>query len=153
MIVAILVGCGDSSDRSSGVATQDESSSSSLAPMPKEFQPARDIKLPDFEVVMDEISDTPLKTQVELHIVVSGKITEDNLRTLLNRQYQLAMDRRGFKYHKAPTNVYIYTYDSEEKAKAGQGLWLAMLQMGPLEKGKPKLTVRPDQIVNLGKAP
>lgn len=116
-------------------------------------EPVDSMALPDFEIVDEEIYDEAIKTQVEQHIVVTGEITEENLRALLKQQYESIMGRGGFKHHEKPTNVYIYIYDTEEQAKSGAGLWLAMLQMGPINKGKPKIDVKPEQIANIGKEP
>jgi len=114
---------------------------------------ADDVVLPDFEIVDEEIYDVPIKTQVIQHIVVSGNITEENIKALLLRQCDAIMERRGFKHHVTPTMVGIFAYETEEQAKSGAGLWLAMLKMGPLEKGKPRVEVRSEQIANIGKEP
>lgn len=114
--------------------------------------PASQAPLPSFEVVDENVSDTPIKTQVEQHIVVSGQITDGDLHALLRQRHTEISNRRGFQHHNSPTNIYVYLYETEDKAKAGQGLWLAMSQMsyGEIE---PKLTVRTDQIARLGKEP
>ncbi len=89
----------------------------------------------------------------QLNILVSGNINEENLEALLRQQFDSVMKRRGFQYHDAPTNVYIYTYDTKEKAQAGQGLWLAMLQMSPSDEGEPKVTVWKEKIARIGQEP
>jgi len=110
--------------------------------------------LPQFSVVDQETVDTAVKTQVEKHLLVTGDgISADSAEALLRSQFASVMKQGSFKHHNPPTNVYIYIYDSEEKARAGQGLWLAMLQMGPLDKGVPKITVREERIAALGEEP
>jgi hypothetical protein len=108
--------------------------------------------LPEFRIAAEDVSDIPIKTQVEQHIVVSGKITEDNLRELLRRQHAEIVSRSGFKYHASPTNVYIYLYDTEDRANAGQGLWLAMSQMS-FGETEQQITVKSDQIERIGEEP
>lgn len=119
-------------------------------PQTPPHEAAQAIPLPEYEIVTDETSDTPIKVQVEQHILVSGDISEESLEALLRQQFDSAMKRRGFRHHDTPTNVYIYIYETREKAQAGQGLWLAMLQMGPLEEGLPEITVRAEQIARIG---
>jgi hypothetical protein len=107
---------------------------------------------PEFRLVAENVSDIPIKTQVEQHIVVSGVITEEKLRELLRKQHAEISARSGFKYHKSPTNIYVYLYGTEEKAKAGQGLWLAMSQMS-FGETEQQITVRSEQIAQLGEKP
>ncbi len=114
--------------------------------------PASQASLPSFKIVDENVSDTPMKTQVEQHIVVSGQITDGNLHALLRQRHTEISNRRGFQHHNSPTNIYVYLYETEDKAKAGQGLWLAMSQMSYGET-EPKLTVRTDQIARLGQKP
>ena len=109
--------------------------------------------LPDYQIVNEDTYDAPVKTQIEQHILVSGGINEGNLKVLLRQQFDSIMRRRGFEYHDAPTNVYIYAYDTKERAEAEQGLWLAMLQMSPTDNGEPKMTVREEQIARIGQEP
>lgn len=106
--------------------------------------------LPNYKIVNEVVYDAPIKTQVEQHILVSGEINEDNLKRLLHKQFKSIMGRNNFKYHPKPTSVYIYTYDSKEKAETEQGLWIAMLQIGPLDNNEPKITVKQNIINQIG---
>lgn len=120
------------------------------------------VTLPEFRVVGERGSDTPIKTQIEQHIVVSGEITEENLRALLQKQHTEISNLRGFKHHDAPTNIYIYVYDKLDKAtldirdtvivKLDQGLWIAMSEMSYGDT-EPKLTVRSDLIARQDQEP
>lgn len=100
----------------------------------------------------ENVYDIPIKTQVEQHILVFGEITEETLRELLRRQHAEISGRTGFKYHESPTNIYVYLYATEEQAKAGQGLWLAMSQMSHSETQQ-HITVRSEQLGPLGEVP
>lgn len=117
----------------------------------KEATTVEAVPLPDHQIVEEDIDDTPLKTQIEQHILVSGEINEGNLKALLKQQFGLVMNRRGFQYHDVPTSVYLYVYETKEQAKAGQGLWLAMLQMSPRDNSKPEITTRKELISQIGK--
>ena len=68
--------------------------------------------------------DTPVKTQVTLYAVVSGKLTEPGLNNLLGKMYDEANATRGFKYLDGkPTHVAIWLYTSEDDFKSRrQGL-------------------------------
>lgn len=112
----------------------------------------QDKRIPKYKIVDENVYDAPVKTQVEQHILVLDTLTENNLRTLLLQRYDSIMKRKGFRYHDSPTNVYIYAYDSEEKAKLGQGLWIAMLEKS-FRNDKPNITVRGEQIKKIGKEP
>jgi len=108
---------------------------------------------PVYAVANEVVSDTPIKTQVEQHVVVSGKPTAAQVEQFLRSRWSEISCRTGYRYHDNPTNVYIYVYETKQQALAGRGLWLGMLQMGPLEKGVPAVTLRKDQIPLLGSPP
>ena len=74
-----------------------------------------------FTLLKDDISDTPLKTQILTDIVLEEKekITENKLNILLNTLYKERKNRTGFKYHKKPNTVAIYAYSTKEKANSG----------------------------------
>lgn len=84
--------------------------------------------MPSYEIVDRDKYDAPIKTQLELHAVVSGGITEPGLKALLQKLYAEANATRGFKYHGGkPTHIFIYLYTSPEHFKPGRGQWIAML--------------------------
>ena len=74
-----------------------------------------------YTLLKDDISDTPLKTQILTDIVLEEKenITEKKLDILLNTLYKERKNRTGFKYHKKPNTVAIYAYSTKEKANSG----------------------------------
>jgi hypothetical protein len=58
-----------------------------------------------YAVAREAASDTPIKTQVEQHIIVSGTPSREALMAELRKRYEEASGRRGFRYHPTPTNV------------------------------------------------
>lgn len=111
------------------------------------------IELPHFEIISEKVDDVPIKTQIHQDVLVTGKVTKESLSSFLLKQYKTIKNRKGFKYHDSPTNVYIYIYDQKRKAEAGQGLWLAMLQMSPINPDSPKITIKENQIQRIGRKP
>ena len=108
--------------------------------------------MPKYSVLDEDIYDAPIKTQVELNILVSGEISEIGLKVLLNKLYSLTKAKKGFKYHNSPTNIYIYAFTSKERAESGMGQWIAMLQKSYGDVS-PKISVNERQIAQLGAEP
>ena len=112
---------------------------------------------PDKEVtytVYDEkIYDAPIKTQIEQKIVVHGVPSSGGLRREILRRFSSAKSRRGFKYHDRPTNIYIYVFGSEEQAAAGQGLWIGMIAMVPLDRKTPRVEISESRLQALSSPP
>lgn len=105
-----------------------------------------------YEVLNEDVYDAPIKTQIELNILISGNVTEDGLRTLLNQLYSSLKKRNGFKYHKNPTNIYIYAYHSKEQYKSGMGLWAGMLDLSYGDK-TPKITIDKEYLAAIKAGP
>lgn len=85
-------------------------------------------EMPDYLIIKTELYDEPVKAQIVLHAVVSGTITEDNLKLLLTQLYNESMNRQGFHYNNGkPSHVFIYLYTSREHFLSGMGQWIAML--------------------------
>lgn len=110
------------------------------------------ITLPSYNILNEEIYDESIKTQVTLSILVSGKISEEGLKALLGKLYSSIKARKGFKYHKHPTNIYIYAYTSKERFQSEWGLWIAMLDKS-YNDAEPKIRVKMIQLDQLGKEP
>jgi ribosomal protein L40E len=86
------------------------------------------VTMPSYTIVDRDKYDAPVKTQIELHAVVSGSITESGLKALLQELYKEATATRGFKYHGGkPTHIFIYLYTSRDHFTSGMGQWIAML--------------------------
>ena len=89
----------------------------------------------------ESISDTPIKTQIEQHIIAQGIPSPEGVAGEIRRRYAEAKARRGFRYHNPASNIYIYVYGSEEQAGAGQGLWIGMIAHGPADNGDPQVQI------------
>lgn len=111
-----------------------------------------DFVLPEYKILNEDIYEKPGKAQVILDILVSGKITENNLKALLNKLYASVSKKTGFKYHKHPTVIGIYVYTSEENAKHSIGFWIGKLSKTPSDT-KPKIKLKKAQIKHLAKIP
>ncbi|MBU1809060.1 MAG: hypothetical protein KJ661_05835 [Candidatus Omnitrophica bacterium] len=110
------------------------------------------LKNPEYEIIDEKITDEPVKTQVHLAVLVSGKVTKEWVTKLLYDLYDSAMERADFKYHKQPTNVYIYAVISKEHYEAGMGQWIAMLAKSYSDT-KPNISVNELQIAKIGAQP
>jgi uncharacterized protein YgiM (DUF1202 family) len=93
----------------------------------------------------EDIYDVPVKTQIELKIIVRENVTAENLRYLLNLLYDQNIKRTGFIYHTNPTNLYIYIYNSEARAKSGGSQWIAMISKSYDDK-TPSIRINEKQI-------
>jgi uncharacterized protein (DUF433 family) len=135
ILALILAGCGDSQQQGTSGKEKEQKSTERMAgsatPAPQPTVPAQtkpDAPMPTYDVVDRDTYDAPIKTQIELHAVVSGTLTELSLKQLLQKLYDEANAARGFKYHGGkPTHVFIYLYTSRDHFKSGMGQWIAML--------------------------
>jgi hypothetical protein len=101
----------------------------------------------------ESVSDAPIKTQIEQHIVAQGIPSREGLVNEIHRRYAEAKARRGFRYHNPASNIYIYVYGSEEQARARQGLWIGMVAKGPAEKGEPQVQIGETRLAALSAQP
>ncbi len=106
-----------------------------------------------FALIEEKIEDIPIKTQIEQHVAASGTPSRTALEAEILRRYREASQRRGFRYHNPPTNVYIYIYGTEEQARAGQGLWIGMLAKDPSESGSPRVLINDERLTALDQEP
>lgn len=111
------------------------------------------IPLLSYDVIDSDTYDAPIKTQITLHAVVSGKISELGLRQLLQKLYDKANATRDFKYNDGkPTHVFVYLYTSQDHFKSGMGQWIAMLsKVG--ENARIETQVQTDLIAQLDAKP
>jgi len=86
------------------------------------------VRLPQYALLHEEVTDNAGKTAVALTILVRPPLTEEALRALLTSLYEKTWRRGGFKYHNTPTQVYIYAYSNRERAEGGTGLQAGMLE-------------------------
>ncbi len=135
ILALILAGCGDSQQQGTSGKEKEqkltERMAGSATPAPQPTVPTQtkpDAPIPTYDVVDRNTYDAPIKSQIELHAVVSGTLTELGLKQLLQKLYDEANATRGFKYHGGkPTHVFIYLYTSRDHFKSGMGQWIAML--------------------------
>jgi len=81
-----------------------------------------------YDIVDRKRYDAPIKTQVEVHAVVKGAITEAGLRAVLQDLYAQAGNETGFKHHGGKaSHVFVYLYSSKAHFDSGWGQWIAML--------------------------
>jgi len=132
-------------------ASAQKSESSDIKANPPPVEKHEIVKL-NYTVLSENIHDVPIKTQVELNILVSGDISDTGLRKLLNELYSSIKARTGFQYHTSPTNIYIYAFTSKDRYESASGQWIAMLQKSPGDL-KPTISINQHQIAQLGKKP
>lgn len=98
--------------------------------------------LPDYEIVVKEPWEAPIKSQMALRIIVKGdSITEAGLRALLLKLYREAKATKGWKYHKTTTNVYVYAYTNKGRLRRND------LPLGDLSQccgNPPEITIASD---------
>jgi len=100
-------------------------------------------------ILKDDLYDAPVKTQVQLDVLIEEtEISEMQVRELLNHLYFMVSNRVGFKYHKNPTNIYIYTYSSKDKLTSGTGQWVGMISKGYGDT-QPNLKISKKQLESL----
>lgn len=124
-LILCLAGCGDAREQTTSGKNAEQKSTRQSA---VSAQIKNDAPIPTYTEVDRDRYDAPVKTQIELHGVVTGKLTELGLNKLLRQLYDKAIATRDFKYHGGePTHVFIYLYTSREHFKSGMGQWIAML--------------------------
>jgi hypothetical protein len=106
-----------------------------------------------YTLVDEKVSDTPIRTQVAQHLVVSGLPTKAQLEAEGLSRYRAAVARRGCRYFNPPTNIFVYVYGTKEQALAQQGLWIAMIAKGFSDKGEPRVVVNEERLAALRQAP
>lgn len=82
-----------------------------------------------FSIIDEEVTDAPIKTQIAQSILIENKdsATEDNLRKLLNYQYNKLSKRKGFKFRSSPNRIYIWAFDSKKLYDKKSGYYKAMI--------------------------
>jgi len=100
-------------------------------------------------ILKDEIQDIPLKTQVQLDILITDTaITKQKVSDLLTFLYDKTAKRTGFEYHSNPTNIYIYAYTTKEKAESGMAQWIGMISKDNSET-EPNIDISETQLNSL----
>jgi len=139
LLVLTITSCGD------------DGSSKTKKNKAEYFESQPKVTMPIYRALDEDIYDAPIKTQVTLKILVSGEISKPGLEVLLNKIYSSIKERKGFKYHNSPTNIYIYAFTSKERAESDMGQWIAMLQSD--SDVKPVISTNEWQITQIGVKP
>lgn len=105
--------------------------------------------LPNYEMLNEEIDDMPIKTQVMQSLLVTGDMTPENLRALLQKLYGETKKRTGFEYHEHPNAIYIYLYLEKAHYENGMAQWVAMLSQSASET-TPSISVNEERLNNYG---
>ncbi len=106
-----------------------------------------------YSILKEDISDTPLKIQVTLKVLIEdNKIDEQKIKNLLNYLYEKTINRSGFKHQDHPTNIYIYAYTSKDKAESGKGQWIGMISKS-FDETKPEISISKTQLKALYEVP
>lgn len=81
-----------------------------------------------YSIESEEIYDAPLKTQITQHIFISkGSYTEDDVKYILNVNFESAVSRMGFEYHNPATHYQIIVYPDKERAVQKSSNWVGIL--------------------------
>lgn len=103
----------------------------------------------NYSIIKDEVYDIPIKTQVQLDVLLSDTIiTEQKVRELLSYLYDKTISRTGFKYHSYPTNIFIYVYSTKAKAESGMGQWIGMISTS-FSEDRPAIYISNEQLNSL----
>jgi len=97
-------------------------------------------------VVVDEkTQNVGMKINFERHILISGTVSYELVENLLHKQYNEMKDISVSRNYTVPVHTYAYVYDSIDKAQAGSGLWIGMLE-GDIENDNPNISIKLDKI-------
>ena len=80
---------------------------------------------PQYEVINYYKDSSPLKSTVDVRILMKDSITKENLKRIL----ELELYNEGKKkteYHDQPTHLFVYIYKSESDYLENGGDWIAM---------------------------
>ena len=71
-------------------------------------------QIPKYKVLERDVNDTPIKTQIEFRLLVSGKLSKEGLKILLENLYSETRNKKGFKFHDHPTSIAIWAYTNKK---------------------------------------
>ena len=96
---------------------------------------AEPIQVVGYTVIDRQVSDTPVKVQVELRVVVPEDATGARLTRILERAYDDVAAEGGFKHGDHPDSISVYAYMSEDDWRADPLRWVGCIQKLPEESG------------------
>ncbi len=93
---------------------------------------------PDYEIVAEDVQDSPRANEVTTRFVVHRAATHDNIRASLGQVFAGLTRTKRFQWHDPPTTVRIYAYHSKEAALESQDDWIAAIEYGPYDQCHPE---------------
>ena len=88
-------------------------------------EPPKQLQLPAHRLLRDE---APVRGPVHRLIVIDEPANRDQIESILRRESQRARAHYSrLVSGSAPRRIGVYAFSSEERANAGEGLWVAML--------------------------
>lgn len=83
-------------------------------------------------VLRDEVvHDTPLRAQIEVHLVIDPSLKKAEILALLRDKYEEVMSRKVFKHHEHANSVWIYAFASAEYERAYNFRFVAAITKPP----------------------
>jgi hypothetical protein len=92
-----------------------------------EARRARQREAGSYKILNREVTDTPVKTQVELQVLVNRNATGERLESVLQHVYDEVAAESGFKHHRHPNAIYVWAYTSEDWETNSTG-WVGTIQ-------------------------
>jgi hypothetical protein len=119
-----------------------------LASSQKADKTAQEGKKSRYRALPDEVHDSPAKVQFVRLLVLNGPASKTEIEQIIRQEYKSISKKSGFKHAEHPTHIGVYLFETEEKAKAGQGLWLGMLWSPDTSKPMPDIKVHQVRLKN-----
>jgi len=107
------------------------------------------IEILEYSIHNEDVTQAPAKTQVALNVIINtNSTTKQEVKDLLIFLYEKTKKRTGFKYHKNPTNIFIYAFTSIDKAESRMEQWIGMISKNQGETN-PKIKISEVQFNSL----
>ena|SRR5690554_3456553 len=91
------------------------------------FSSDSEIEIPDYSVLSSEVSDTKTKTLYALEVATNAKLSETEIKVLLNHLFDSIMNTKNYEYRTHPNASRIFVYESKEHFESGMGQWIGMI--------------------------
>ena len=109
--------------------TQDQTSTAKIQVSSVNKDVETNIQPANITLIKEDITDAPIKSQVVQHYLIASKMSEDELKDLLEVKLSEESKRSGFKYRSCPSHIYIYLYTSREFYDGGAGQYIARAEL------------------------
>lgn len=94
-----------------------------------------------YSVLDRTVSDTPLKTQIELRLLVVGDIIRDEMEAVLREVWIEEMSKHEYRYHPQPNMIGIFAYLSEVDFRNSGANWVGRLLWSDSDPKGPKIDI------------